>query len=118
MLAYTRKASNLAYSPRYDLFNDPDMQAIEVIGLETFLIYNIYNEKDRLGPNQQQQRQRQQRQYTIDRLLLHTQLQKPTLLAGDFNLHHPRWNSAVKPAKAIKAMKLVEWLDSQQIAQL
>ena len=116
VLVYIRKASNLEYTPRYDLFNDLDMQAIEVIGLETFLIYNIYNEKERDGPNlsPSQNRLRQRRRYTtIERLLLHTQIQEPTILVGDFNLHHPLWNCTATPAKAAKAAKLVNWLDNQ-----
>ena len=113
VLSYVRKARNLVYTPRHDLFNDPDLQAIEVIGIEPFLIYNIYNERERdynLDPSQSTS----QGQYTINRLLLHTQLRQPTLLAGDFNLHHPRWNSTASPANTAVADNLVNWLDSQQ----
>ena len=112
VLTYVRKARKLVYIPRYDLFNDPDIQAIEVIGIETFM-YNIYNEKERdygLNPSQEPSVGR----YTIDRLLLNTCLQQPTLLTGDFNLHHPRWNSAATPANASAAGNLVSWLDAQQ----
>ena len=113
VLTYVRKARKLVYIPRYDLFNDPDIQAIEIMGIETFLLYNIYNEKERdygLNPNQGPHQGR----YTIDRLLLNTHLQLPTLLAGDFNLHHPRWNSAARPANTAVADSLVSWLDGQQ----
>ena len=114
VLAYVRKASNLTFTPRYDLFNDPDIQAIEIIGLETFLIFNIYNERERDYGEDMSQCPSRQGQYTVDRLLLHTQLQEPTLLTGDFNLHHDRWNSAASAANIEKASNLVSWLDSQQ----
>ena len=118
VLAYIRKARNLNCIPRFDLCNDPDMQVIEVFGLESFLIYNIYNERQRdygLVPSQDTQ---SRGSYTIDRLLLNSRLQSPSVLVGDFNLHHPRWNSAATPAGATKADSLVNWLDSQRATTL
>ena len=77
----------LTFSPRYDIFNDPDIQAIEIHSQETFLIYNIYHEKQQnTGLTQQAANQHA---HTFDRLLLSTILHQPTLIAGDFNLHHP-----------------------------
>jgi hypothetical protein len=32
VLTYVRKASNLEFSPKYDLYSDPDLQVIEVVG--------------------------------------------------------------------------------------
>ncbi|OXV05133.1 hypothetical protein Egran_07099 [Elaphomyces granulatus] len=115
VLAYIRKASQLEFTPRYDLFSDPDIQAIEVIGPETFLIVNLYNEKERnLDPSPIASGTPQQRPYTVDRLLLPSRFRLPTLLVGDFNLHHARWNSAADPSREPKARGLVNWLDSQQ----
>ena len=113
VLTYIRKARELIYTPRYDLFNDPDIQAVEVMGIEAFLVYNVYNEKER-SYNLNASQDPCQGRYTVDRLLLNTQLHQPTLLAGDFNLHHPRWNSAATPANTAVASNLVSWLDSQQ----
>ena len=115
-LAYIRKSTCLQFSPRYDLCEDPDMQIIEVIiEPEPFLIINVYNEKQRL-PNTPTHYTTtpippSNLPYTIDRLLLPLQLKTPTILAGDFNLHHPRWNAAADPSKISKAQPLVNWLD-------
>jgi hypothetical protein len=48
VLTYVRKASNLEFSPRYDLYTDPDIQVIEVVGREAYYIVNVYNERERL----------------------------------------------------------------------
>ena len=95
------------------------MQVIEVIGLETFLIYNIYNERERdhgLLPSQGASQSRGE--YTVNRLLLNTRLQEPSILVGDFNLHHPRWNIAASPEGAAKASSLVKWLDNYRATLL
>ena len=119
VLVYIRKAKNLIYTPRYDLCNDPDMQVLEVIGLEPFLVYNIYNERERdYGLVPSQDASRSCGDYTVDRLLLNTCLQAPSILVGDFNLHHPRWNSAASLVGAAKASSLVNWLDSQRATML
>jgi len=47
VLTYVRKASNLEFSPKYDLYTDPDIQVIEVVGRELFYIVNVYNERER-----------------------------------------------------------------------
>src|SRR3954454_15327526 len=39
VMAYIRKNSGLEFTPKYDLCNDPDLQIIEVYGLETFYIF-------------------------------------------------------------------------------
>ena len=49
--------------------------------------------------------------YIVDRLLLSLKVKAPTILVGDFNLHHPRWNIAADPTKISKAQPLVHWLD-------
>ena len=56
--------------------------------------------------------------YTVDRLLQHLQPDKPAIIAGDFNLHHPWWNCTASPAKAFKAMKLVKWLEAMKATLL
>lgn len=118
VLAYVRKAARIEASPRYDIVCDPDLQAIGVIGLESFLIFNIYNEKERLGEDPSQEDQgpsqgpRRKGASTVNRLLTHLSIAEPFLLAGDYNLHHPRWNLTADPAKTQQAAPLVSWLDS------
>ncbi|KAK5991836.1 hypothetical protein PT974_07493 [Cladobotryum mycophilum] len=113
VLSYVRKASQLEFTPRYDLFNDPDILAIEILGIEPFLLINLYNEQ----PQQASQQANQQGLHTIERLLFPIgRLKQPSILAGDFNLHHTRWNTQAKPTA--RANSLVQWLDSQQATLL
>jgi len=86
VLTYVRKASNLEFSPKYDLCTDPDIQVIEVVGGETFYIVNVYNERERLeGPDPSQALGLT----TVERKLRYLHLQKPALIVGDFNLYYP-----------------------------
>ena len=118
-LMYIRKSSGLQFSPRYDMCNDPDMQIVEVnIQPEPFLIINIYNERQRLhtDPTTDSTASTASRvtPYTVDRLLLSLKLKTPAVIAGDFNLHHPRWNAAADPSKMSKAKALIAWLDKHK----
>ena len=72
------------------------MQLIEVYGLETFHILNVYNEQR--GPNQA---------YTEDRLK-NLILNKPTIIVGDFNRYYMWWNPAADPKKEQEASILVD----------
>lgn len=111
VLAYVRKASNLDFSPKYDLCSDPDVQVIEVVGREAYYIVNVYNERERLeGLGLGLDSSQALGLPTVERRLQHLQLQKPALIVGDFNLHHPWWNSTANPTRASKAETLVRWL--------
>ena len=83
-MAYIRK-NTVDFSPVLSM-EDPDAQLIEVYGLETFLILNVYNE--RRGPD---------RLYTDQRVLTQMDLHKPAIIAGDFNRYNPWWNPAANP---------------------
>ena len=88
-LTYIRKRPQLQFSPRYDLCKDPDMQIIElIIETEPIFIINIYNEKQRLENGRAQSASSPLASYTVNRRLIQLQVKKPTVLAGDFNLHH------------------------------
>ena len=109
-LTYIRKNIDLEFTLCYNLCNDPDMQIIELVDkIQRFFIINIYNEKKRLDtssnthPSQTTSPATQtQGLYTIDWLLLLLKLKTLTILAGDFNLHHERWNAAANPSKTYK----------------
>jgi exonuclease III len=105
VLTYIRKTCNVEFNPRYDICSDPDMQIIEFTGREPFYVMNIYNEKERIPDSSNSE-------YTVQRLLQHIKPDKPAIIAGDFNLHHPWWNCTASPNKASKATTLVNWLDS------
>ena len=148
VLAYIRKSCRVEFTPRYDICNDSDMQVIEFLGEEPFYIINIYNEKERLAPpspissnsaplsnavisansiislnsvplsSTVTSSNARTGRYTVDRLLQHLQPDKPAIIAGDFNLHHPWWNCTASPAKASKAIKLVKWLEAMKATLL
>jgi len=101
VLSYIRKRPGLEFvAPTSS--QDPDFQVIRIIHpIEPFSIFNIYNgHRDHNIP------------YTLDRLLRSYPIlpQSPTLVVGDFNLHHPWWNPQGNPAKAAEAERLVQWL--------
>ena len=100
VMAYIRK-NTVDFSPVLSM-EDPDAQLIEVYGLETFLILNVYNE--RRGPD---------RLYTDQRVLTQMDLHKPAIIAGDFNRHNPWWNPAANPDRITELKELVRWLESQ-----
>ena len=98
VFTYIRKASNLEFSPRYDLCTDPDIQVIEVVGKESYYIVNVYNERERIEGSTPDESQRLGLS-TVNRRLQYLDLQKPAIIAGDFNLHHSWWNSIANPAR-------------------
>ena len=79
VVVYIRKTSYIRYNLRLDLIDDPDILVLEINNpnIKPFYIINIYNE---LNINKER---------TIERALLPLKLDKPTLLIGDFNSHHP-----------------------------
>ena len=110
VLAYIRRASYLQANPRFDICNDLDIQVIDILGVEEpFSIVNLYNEKQLRESSSQGPSQGQR---TIERILYTTleQLDKPAILAGDFNLHHFWWNAAAEEVNARKAESLIAWL--------
>ena len=74
---------------RTDLCTDEDIQIISITtpSIDTLFLFNIYNEKPRYD---------QTLPYTIDRILKNINIPTRSILAGDFNAHHPWWNSSTK----------------------
>lgn len=119
VLTYVRKASNLEFSPKYGLCTDPDIQVIEVAGREDFYIVNVYNERERIeGASSSQGQSQRLGPTTVNRRLRHLDLQKPAIIAGDFNLHHTWWNSTASPTRSSNAEILVEWLEENRATLL
>ncbi len=93
---YIRKSSGVQFSNRTDLVDNPDLIILEIQEKNPFYLLNIYNEKD------------DQNQFTIERTLQNRRLDKPYLIAGDFNAHHSWWNSKITKSRNAKA--LIPWL--------
>ena len=102
VITYIRKTAKIDFNPLYSLL-DPDMQLIEIYGLETFHVLNVYNKRRR--PNQA---------YTEDRLKNLT-LNKFIIIVGDFNRHHMWWNPAADSKKEQETSILVDWLKILQV---
>ncbi len=100
---YARKQSNFTFCHRTDLTSDSDIIIIDVSGsnIETFQIINIYNEKSLDSESDS---------YTIERSLQHIQLEKETLITGDFNIHYSWWNSSIN--SFVRSDLLISWLNN------
>src|SRR5215469_14137070 len=97
---FYRKLSRFQYSQRDDL-SSPDLLVIDIIGskIPDLQLINIYNEKSlEEGVDE----------YTIERSLVNLAPSKNSILGGDFNAHHPWWNSTI--SSPIRAEALIQWL--------
>jgi Endonuclease-reverse transcriptase len=85
-----------------NLCTDEDIQVLKIStpSIEPIYLFNIYNERPR---------QNQDQPYTIERVLTHITLPERTILAGDFNAHHPWWNSNTK--REIRHQPLISILE-------
>ena len=85
----TKTNPHLKVNLQTDLCNDEDIQILSITtpSIETLYLFNIYNEKPRYNPTSP---------YTLDRILKKTNIPARSILAGDFNAHHPWWNSATR----------------------
>jgi hypothetical protein len=85
----TKTNLHIHTSLRTDLSNDEDIQILTVStpSITTSYLYNIYNERPRYD---------QTLPYTVDQTLKNINIPERSILAGDFNAHHPWWNSFAK----------------------
>jgi len=97
---FHRKLSRFQYCQRDDL-SSPDLLVIDIIGsqIPNLQLINIYNEKS-LEP--------EDNTYTIERALVNIVPSKNSILGGDFNAHHPWWNSTI--SSPTRAEALTQWL--------
>ena len=84
-----------------NICDDKDIQVIEISTptIEPIYIFNIYNETpryDRTLP------------YTIERVLKNLTLPNRCILAGDFNAHHPWWNSGARRIRHETLINILE----------
>ena len=109
-MAYAREWNDVIVVPRYDICLDHDMMVIEIQPRphKPVLVVNIYNLPSRsIGTHSTGQRPK-----LLD--LLGTY---PTIIAGDFNLHHPDWEEmTTEPPATARAM--AEWLQDKSFSLL
>jgi hypothetical protein len=106
VITYIRKTLNLNWNPRYDLASDLDFQVIEFLGPEPFQALNVYNEKARDNPDQDQD---PRPTFTVDRVII-TRFTGPLLVTGDFNLHYEWWNPSVSGSPSSRTLQFTQWL--------
>src|ERR1700710_967200 len=85
----TRTNPHINANLRTDLCNDEDIQILSIStpSIDTLFLFNIYNKKPRYDQTQP---------YTVDRILKNINIPTRTILAGNFNAHHPWWNYSTK----------------------
>ena len=101
---------HLRTTSRPDLCNDPDLMILEVKtgSIPPTFLANIYNETLPEGAQRNHQ-------YTVERELVRLDLPTRTIVTGDFNAHHPWWNSFKPP---IRSEHLVQWAEDKAFSLL
>ena len=108
VMFYVSRFLDAQINPITDTDQDPDMQIVKVqTNNLNFTIYNIYNEGDRQGSSKR----------TIERALLPLSLTEPTLVLGDFNLHHHWWDPLCTDNSA-KSEDFISWVHTQRLELL
>ena len=83
---------------------DPDFLAVTVLNHSfNIRIFNIYNQDSPSFPTK-----------AVERNLLPTPLPKPSLLLGDFNLHHPLWDPDTTGSSR-EADDLHDWIEENNL---
>ena len=89
--------------------NDPDIQCLTLSTQTTLptLLLNVYNERSQ-APDQNER--------TMDRCMANIPLPEKAIIVGDFNAHHPWWNSNVQTPK--RAESIINWTDTYNLQLL
>ena len=100
---FARKKSNFQACLRSDICSDNDLLIIDIQDNKNqyapIQLINIYNEKSLMEQNNS---------WTVNRSLLQLMPTKNSIICGDFNAHHPWWNSEI--ISEIRSQELVDWL--------
>ena len=109
-MAYAREQNDVIVVPRYDICLDHDMMVIEIQQRphKPILVVNLYNPPPgSSGAHSTRQRLK----------LLDLPDSSPTIIAGDFNLHHPDWEEmTTEPPATTRAM--AEWIQDMSFLLL
>src|SRR5229473_3387494 len=98
---FAKKISAYSFCHRSDLCQDPDMIILDIAGLGLkFQLINIYNEQSLTENNQE---------FTIFKVLTKINPENNALICGNFNAHHPWWNSRIR--NGIRSDELINWLE-------
>ena len=111
VVAYYRLQAEIEVTLRTDIGNDLDYMILDIkrnnSSLPTTRIINIYNQRE-LSESQNIS-------FTAERLaekILDTDT--PTIITGDWNLHHPNWDSRIEEENvATRTQETVDWLEGQ-----
>src|SRR5258708_38273805 len=112
--AYYRLQTGIEMTLRTDICKDLDFMILDVKWEGSrhppICIINIYNQTE-LGETQEQR-------YTTDRLArINLHPGTPTIITGDWNLHHNNWNSAVEiESTPARTQEVVDWLKGQSFS--
>ena len=83
---------------------DADIQVLDMtIGNDNFTLINIYNQLDQASKTMK----------TAERCLYQTQIPRKTIVVGDFNVHHPLWES--QASITTEGENLVEWMEENEL---
>ncbi|TFY51402.1 hypothetical protein EVJ58_g10586, partial [Rhodofomes roseus] len=101
VMAYTRRRGDFTVTLRSDIANDLDIQVLEIAQNPhpPTIIVNVYNDDRKQGSRSAAKRLQS---LTLPR-------DAPTILSGDWNLHHPLWSRTSDPAKD-STDQTVDWL--------
>ncbi|KAF9507786.1 hypothetical protein BS47DRAFT_1398306 [Hydnum rufescens UP504] len=110
-MAYQQVEANLDITLCTDLINDLDIMALDIkcngSSHTATRIINIYNQPTA-----------EDGEYAADHLqLLNQDLLTPTILMGDWNLHHPLWRD-MEGAPSLRAWETVTWLGENSFSLL
>lgn len=107
-MAYiTRGIQNLVNIALNSLI-DPDLLVLDLrLSLSSKLsLYNVYNERDQGGSGH----------FTLNRVIYPISLAPKSVIAGDFNIHHPWWDPLAP--KSANAEELVNWIETSKLELL
>lgn len=109
-MAYLKRnlGGNLQVTLRADLSADPDCTILEIQqGNTNFFIFNIYN---------QTCRHRAVQPLPFERILWQRQVPGPSIVLGDFNMHHPSWDPESPISTGVD--RLIDWVDENELCLL
>ncbi|KAF6761936.1 Endonuclease/exonuclease/phosphatase, partial [Ephemerocybe angulata] len=103
-MAYVRTQADFRVTLRTDIIEDRDVQVLDITQgqLPTITVVNVYNDPRRKNDGALA---RLRRTDGLD-------LRRPTIITGDYNMHHPLWSRNPGPTDQLTT-EVVDWLTEQ-----